>query len=224
MLALCSAMAVLVGCMMQSGSPPNHEPSDRPEVAAWTPRTPLSARVDMPEEAKFAERAMLLEVSAIHLGIADPPDVALVRWTRLEETGSAIASCLTQQGFPASVTADGFGVMQRDRVPDDQQSALTLATYICEAQYTRDPRYGLPFTAEQRGLLYDYLVEFYVPCVRRLGYAVGDQPSKQVYVASEPLDAWNPAADVPWPTDRNEQDRLLVTCPQYPPSELLYGS
>ncbi len=192
--------------------------------ADWQPSQPLSQPIDMTEDEKLRARAQTLADEAASFGITAPPDVALVRWISIEETAPTYVACLDAQGFPAKVTGDSSGV-DLSGIPESQQEAMRLALYICRAQYTVDPRYQQLPTTEQRGIVYDYLVEFFVPCVEAAGHELSEPPSREVYTQSDFTDGdaqWIPSAEL-LPMPQDAWDELMRSCPPSPPSQAVWG-
>lgn len=186
----------------------------------WRPSTPLSSRIDLSEADKMQKRAAELANLAKVGELDDPPQVELVRWIKPEEYALTLIGCLREEGFPADFTSDGTGV-DTSSVPAEQASALELASYTCSARYSVDPRYSTPFNDEQLGILYDYLVESYVPCVEELGYDISDPPTREVFAATAAAEGWFPQAEIASMNgDLSEAER---ECPTYPSYDVLYG-
>lgn len=177
------------------------------------------------EREEFYEEARARD--AEQLDVVDPPEVELVAWTQgRAEYAEAQAECLEEAGFPT--VTDGAGDFFFDPgVPNSQEDALDLASYVCGGQYPLDPVYAQDWTQEQLGLVYDYWEEYYIPCMQDQGYSVdtSDQPSREAYVAAfhtvERLDWWPNMTSANLPME--EQQRLAGVCPQYPPDSAMYG-
>jgi hypothetical protein len=85
-----------------------------------------------PTAAQIAARAHALAVMAEQNGIANPPEVAVVRWVTPKEQPFAVADCLIAAGYPiTNVTALGYDVA----LDADQEQAYALADYVCNAQF-----------------------------------------------------------------------------------------
>lgn len=188
-----------------------------PPVSDWKPTTPLSTRVDISEADKLRAREALLDADADSSGLAARPDVDLVRWITPEEWAPTLLECTRRAGYPVSYTEDG-GISSAT-VPGDQTPALLRAMHVCTAQYTVDPRFSEPLTREQRGIVYDYLTESYVPCLQRLEIEVSEPPSRQSYVATGEDEGWQPQLELPW----RKVTEANATCPVRPRSDVLYG-
>lgn len=198
-------------------------PDDAWDPHSWAPTETITP-VPMSEAAKEARRADGLAGMARDLGLGDPPQVDLVRWTEgLTDHGTAVAACLTDAGFDSGVWT-GTTAVSRARTRD-----LELASYVCEAEFTLDPALAVEWTPVQLRLLFDYWTQFYVPCLEAHGATVGwlGQPDKGAWVR-----AWTtPDRNTWWPPDDllvslpdREQAALKAACAPYPPDDVLFGS
>lgn len=179
------------------------------------------------DEERLAWRDSYLEMRASEgEGIDDPPDVPLVRWVNsLQEYDSALASCMTEQGFPARVYFGG-GLEYTPGVPDSQRNALDRAWYICDAKYTPIPAIMTDWSDDQFGMLYDYWSEALVPCLESYGVPVSPAPvTRETFIASFHDVDWSPDhALVGAPLSEEEKYHVMEQCPQYPPAKYFYGS
>lgn len=191
-------------------------------LADWVPDVPLAHEVQMSKADKLLARVKALQAEADTAGIVDPPRVGLVRWIKPEEFATTHVRCLNDAGFDVAVTDDGTGI-NSETIPAAQTSALEMAMYTCSAQYSVDPRYSLPLSESQLGLMYDYMVESYIPCVEGLGHQLSDPPSKDVYIGSPPLERWQPILELRRLSE-TQFNEVAVSCPDAPSSDVLYGS
>jgi hypothetical protein len=140
-----------------------------------------------------------------------------VRYVTLDDWPQANASCLTDQGFAATVSPDG-GV--GTHVAPGQEEASALATYVCDVEYPIDPKFNEPLVKSQLAYLYSYYVSELTPCLQKAGFSVPDAPSLQTfedtYNSSNP---WAPYAEVKVSGDK--MTRINKECPQTPTG--LYG-
>jgi len=151
-----------------------------------------------------------------------PTDVGLVRFVEPDEYGRVIAQCVRDQGFDATETFDG-GVSY-GAVPDDQTRAQREAIYRCEVQYPLHPRYLQPFTEDQIRTVYRYYVNELTPCLEAEGFAVGDPPSEETFIATYgTADMWSPYDSILRGVSPEEWQQINERCPQEPPLEDLYG-
>lgn len=155
------------------------------------------------------------------LGIADPPDVAVVREITPSESQEVWSSCLADAGWVESGPHEGI------EIPPGQEEAFNLAYYVCQRQYPVEERFTRPLTTEQLGILYDWWTEHTVPCYEERGWDVGDIPSREAFLANP---VWLPAeqiakqaqADVEQGLVADMDEAMYGVCPG-PPDDLLYG-
>lgn len=88
-------------------------------------------------------------------------------------------------GLPAVSDGD-TGTYVEPGVPESQEEALDLASYVCGAQYPLDPVFAQDWTQDQLRLAYDYWDQYCIPCMEAHGYTISraDQPSRETYVAA----------------------------------------
>lgn len=243
-------MAVLAGCASSSGSLSSTSPSnsavsapgasetpsaasDQPAKAtsgywdphSWKPRVETVAPTYSDEElASYYEERLV--AAADERNQSPIPEVSLIRWSMgSNEYAANMATCLQEAGFPAVL--EGRDYYFEPGVPAAQQDALNRASFVCNGQYMMHPIYGYGWTDEHVGVVYDYWVEYYIPCMRAHGHEVrdDDKPSREAYV-----NAFNTAQRIDWwpnewsallpKTERVEMEQI---CPQYPPDEVLFG-
>ena len=209
-----------------STDPPASEARSTWDPEDWTP-TVRVARVTFTDEERKEYYDQLLERRAQDLNVENPPEVELVAWQQgLAAFGDAQARCLQDAGFPA--VSDGVGGTYFDPgVPESQDEALGLASFICGAKYPVDPVYSQDWSSEQVALVYDYWDQYYIPCMEAHGHPIGrnDQPSRESFVASfgtpDRISWWpNMASQALEPQDRQS---LAATCPEFPPDAAMYG-
>lgn len=157
---------------------------------------------------------------------AERPETRIIRYISPEEWGSAIAACMTDQGFPTNENGDG-GVRPAP-VPVAQREALSVAQFVCLASYPVEDKYRIPLSEAQLSRLYDYLVGDLVSCLQERGFDVDASraPSKQTFIES-----YNkPGAPAQWSPyevvvnsnlSEQEWDDTQKACPQSPGD--LYG-
>ena len=158
--------------------------------------------------------------------LSSPPEVSLIRWSMGSKEYSAnMATCLQEECFPAVL--DGIHYYFNPGVPVAQQDALNLASYVCNGQYMIHPTYGYGWSDEQVGIVYDYWVEYYIPCMRAHGYDIrdDDKPSREAYVnafhTAERIDWWPNEWSQLLP--KPERESMESICPELPPDEVLFG-
>ncbi|MDO5083260.1 MAG: hypothetical protein Q4D89_07660 [Arachnia propionica] len=175
------------------------------------------------EEERWALRADMLKHDEPEN--SPVPEVELIRWTEgPTEHWHAVAQCLTERGFPAEAKADARGVIfPNGGSPEEQDDALDIAWYVCQAEYSLDPRFHDDWNEDQLGVVYDYFTQYYIPCMKAHDQLVNekDKPTRDVYVATyndEDADPW-----WPYPRDTAVPDDVSKACPELPPDKALYG-
>lgn len=163
---------------------------------------------------------------ATQLGIADPPEVEVVRETTPTDHHEALSACLQDDGWSAKLLPDG--TIEVGPFSPEQEAAYNRAYYVCAMQYPMAEIYTAELTHAQHGIVYEHLRDKFVPCVDELGIELGALPSLEAYLA-------DPGKD--WMGDVTPQLKLaladgrfaypnewLVICPPSPPTEVLYGT
>lgn len=144
--------------------------------ADWRPAEPVSPVRWLSEDEKRAVRAESLARRAEGLKKQfdlDVPEVELVRWTTYDEGPRVWTKCLQDAGFDVDYIEDGSIVWN---TAPEESVAAHLVEYICIAEYTRDPSYPLEFSDQQLGVMYDFAVEWWVPCLRGQGLTTPTHP------------------------------------------------
>jgi len=177
------------------------------------------------EEAYKLRDDGLREVAAAY-GLTDPPDVALIRWTSWNDVGATVAQCLRDAGFNA--IGGGTTVRYPDGIGPAQTTAFNLAEYVCTAEYTVHPKYAEPMTADQFGVLYDYYVEFEVPCVATLGVTVSQTPTRETFIAQslqQGTQTWDPWSEAQEHFAASDEGVISMSnkCPPYPSAQYMWG-
>ncbi|MDN5771558.1 MAG: hypothetical protein L0H24_11770 [Microlunatus sp.] len=170
-----------------------------------------------PAERERRHQARLVQM-AKSLGIKDPPKIDPLQWIYPEEVGTFRVPCLRAQGFQAWPSADGRGY-KTDMGSVSQQEAYNLASYTCNAQYPLDPRADPSiWTRDQHTVVYQYLTDSLIPCLRRIGANPAEAPTLPVYLAN-PGTAW----EYPDPGGRERMELWYGTCPIDPPTKVILG-
>ncbi|MBB5830452.1 hypothetical protein HNR70_000265 [Brachybacterium aquaticum] len=223
-----SAIATMaVSCSGPPATEDHPATSGAPAVnpRTWEPDQEISHRTYSDQELEQF-RVSFLDEQAASMDIESPPEVELVRWTfTREEHSQALATCVTEAGFPAESASHG-GVSFDPPPPAAQNDAVYLALYVCDAKYTPHPALVTDWTPEQIGMAWDYWNEAFIPCLEAQGVPIpeAEVPSRQTYIdtffAGEPR--WYPPAWVAQLGDR--ADAVEDACPPMPPHEYFYGS
>jgi hypothetical protein len=156
--------------------------------------------------------------------LGNPPKVALVRWTTVFDNGSTMASCLQDAGF----NAIGYGttIEYPDGVAGPQLTALYRADYQCSAKYSLHPKFTQRWTADQWGVMFDYLTQALVPCLQQnFGLALSAAPTRDTFVAAGLAGnwEWQPYSEAETLTKQSEHARMAATCPENPPVDVMWG-
>ena len=210
----------LVGC---SGSSP-----DEPSTSA-APAPGASNSSDLPgltPTAGYLDRLdARWQIVLTKYPDAVRPETQIVRYITPEEFGTAIAACLTEEGFTTEALPDG-GVRPA-AVPEEQAEALEVAAYVCTARYPYHDLYETSLTQDQMALLHAYVTGPLTECLAKQGIDVNlsEAPSLQAFIESygQPGEtAWNPYAFVQ-ETNPSEDEwyQIQSACPQSPPGH--YG-
>lgn len=223
------------GDQAQTASPLSKNDNPR-DVSLWSPSfTPKSNPVTVAEE----NRSRLEQVNQI-LKAGDIPPLTdsselpdVIRVISQYESSELWSQCLTQQGFPSS--AEG-GTVSTSSLPPEQNE-IYLKTYAdCVAQYPINAKYLQVWGEDQWKVMYEYLVDYYIPCVESFGIAIDKEtiPKERTFIEDglSGKDLWHPVFD--WTvnpdyadlanTGTDKGNELGLACRQSPPSEKLFGS
>lgn len=148
------------------------------DVAVETPDTGddgqggVTPERELPEDGGAVSGDMLtlddyLASVAFMAGVEDPPHVDVIREVDPRERSGLIVECFQEQGIDAYEVAEGgYGT----EFPTAQQEAVSLATYVCEAQYPLMPVFYRPFDVPTLDRVYDYFADVVAPCVESAGW------------------------------------------------------
>ncbi|GAB3756067.1 hypothetical protein GCM10027591_05220 [Zhihengliuella somnathii] len=106
------------------------------------------------------------------------PEAEVIRNVTFEERGSILAECINQAGFAAKSTSMSFEV----EAAEGQSDAMLRAIYTCEASYPPHPVHFDPYSDEQLAIIYEWISDEYVPCVKAAGIVVDDMPSLETFI------------------------------------------
>lgn len=161
---------------------------------------------------------------ARELRISDPPSVEVVREIAPDEYDAVLGECMEGAGFPAK-SGDDSGLAFD--FPDDQAEQASLALYVCQREYPVAERFEAGLSEEGARVMYQHLVESYVPCVSAKGYDVAEPPSLEKYLGTPERDRWTPWMEVhaqirAQPDSGGLIGQLENECPPAPPLEELF--
>lgn len=221
--------STLPGTDTSATAPPETAGQATPDAGSWNPgswkpRVQVVAPTFSEEElvAFYEER---LASTADERDLPSPPEVSLIRWSMgSNEYAANMTTCLQEEGFPA--VPDGQQYYFEPGVPEAQLAALDYATYVCNGQYMLHPKYD-GWSDEHVGIVYDYWVEYYIPCMLAHGHNIrdDDRPSREAYV-----NAFHTAERISWwPNEwsqilpKSERETMDAICPGLPPDDVLFG-
>lgn len=222
----------LVGCSGQT--PSDDVPSTESTTTAsgfdravpWTPHAAITLP-EMSEAQKLEARELFLsnvwkQSKEEWPELQDPPSVELVQFGNPTTADQALADCFTESGYPAIASPQG-GVEYPDGVPASPQFAIV--DYTCAAKYTPDPLMLQDWNADQLGMLYDYRVEWLIPCLETFGLSPAEFGDKTTFIngflnGDRTARTWVPEEAAR--ASANQQE-ILRTCPNLP-VEYFYGS
>jgi len=166
-------------------------------------------------------RAKALREEADTLGIALPPQVAIVRETSPFDHVQAQVDCLRAGGYDATAEQGGVHVRANAADPTDAYwQQFNLASYVCDAQYPLAEIYYEPLTSEQKQAYADYYLDELPKCLKGFGAQFETPPSREVFLARFDTDGpWTPYATVEIPPGKT--DAAEAACPEgIPPDQL----
>lgn len=167
------------------------------------------------EESDAAYLKDMSDAMSSYFGVADPPDVSVVRWVLPEEADDARRPCLEEAGFPSQPDGSYY-------TPEDQRDAWNLAQYTCWMSYPVLQKYGGVWEAPQVEIQYEWTVTFLVPCLEAEGFPIHNIPSKAKFIDSWSSAAFYPYSQVVGLATGTELRRLEKVCPQIAPSPVLW--
>lgn len=235
--ALCLVALLIAACSAPAPGPTRAEPeaslSQVDWLQAWRdwrPQTAVTPVTFTDEEAERIRQEWLSEQMPDVLP-TDTPAPEMVRWDPGDD--SSFIACVTEAGFKASAYSPAGDIVVEE-VTDSQRSQFWDVMWRCRAQYPPPPSQMLPWTQEQKAVQYEYLTDFYMPCVAAQGfrYTGPPQPSKEQWVAdlgSAKVESWDPLDTQLWSPDGSRatappiSDDLYQVCPHKPPASALYG-
>ncbi|MDF2420654.1 hypothetical protein [Trueperella pyogenes] len=233
---LSAALATLVGCAGSGKSAPSApQPKNPRDVTAWSPSvTPTSGPIteQQQSQSRLEQVAQILRIHNLPEPASEAELPPLVRRVSLEDSGPLAAQCLTEHGFPSTSTG---GIVVTKDLADEQNKAWAKVRADCTAQYPVDAKYTQQWGADQWKVDYEYLVDYYIPCVESFGVSIDKDtiPEERAFIEAglSGGDVWHPVFD--WAkkpeyralNDENtpEGAELAEVCRQSAPSNKLWG-
>lgn len=192
----------------------------------WEPRTRITLPA-MSQEQKMEAREQFLanvwgESKSQWPDLGEPPQAEFVKFGDAAGGDQLLADCYTEAGYPAAVSPQG-GVEFPGGVQASPQFAIV--EYTCNARFTPDPLMLRDWNADQLGLLYDYRVEWLIPCLETFGLSPKAGPDRNTFINDFPMP--DSEARSWWPEEATigsaNRDDILRACPPVP-VEHFYGS
>jgi len=114
------------------------------------------------------------------------PEVDVIRQVDDDEYMDVRVDCLVSRGVDAARTTDGYR-------SSTSTEAEAVSTYTCGVEYPVSV--PAPLNEKQLGYLFDYQVQFAVPCLEALGYEQDPPPSREDFISDRDAQTWHPVAN-----------------------------
>ncbi|SIN87183.1 hypothetical protein [Agromyces cerinus] len=200
-------LAAMTGCTSASAgadeATATPEPTDAaaqvvtipmPEFAPWPAGDPFT-EADV-EAARLAEADRGWQTVLATYPDAVRPEVAFEAYVTDENRVDVTRACFEAAGLPIDEGRTG---------PDPDGPVVSIGTstttveeaialYSCRVAHP-EKRTSAPPNAEQLGWIYDYLTEYYGPCLAENAIDVAPAPPRDEFVAKWPEQGWFPSND-----------------------------
>lgn len=216
-----------------STAPPSTTTYSTQSYQQWTPATRVTPRTYSDAEAASL-RSSWLDASRPEAA-QDQPTPELIAWSDPGDW-SRIATCVTEAGFPTSVSSASGGTVA-DGVASAQSSAYDVAYWTCLGEYTPAPATRDARSEEQLRVEYEYYTTYYLDCMASLGVELdrSSVPSEDVWVSQAQsgttAQLWVPSDETSWSPQAlaaansgDTRTTIAWTCPPAPPPHALYGA
>jgi hypothetical protein len=182
------------------------------------PRTGVGLVGAPTSEVEWARYGQELLDLAKTYAIENPKPEEVVMWTKPEESLKYRDACVRKQGF--SQDGDGTWI----GITPEREGAFNLANYVCATAYPSMPKYTAPLDRADIGRAYDWTVHTVIPCLEAKGFTITDVPTREDFISSFGTNPFFPYSQIEQFIGSNtQQAQLEADCPQWPPSEVLYG-
>lgn len=224
-LLLTCGLFALTGCTAESPPEVSASPTGFDINVAWVPERPITLPA-MTDQQKMEFRDQWLDGlwrQAIeqYPDLGERPEVSLESFGTPQSSSQQLADCFTEAGYPAIASAQG-GVEYPGGVQSSPQ--YELVNYTCYAKFLPDPLMLRDWNADQLGLLYDYRVEWFIPCLESFGLSPEAGPDRETFIND--FYALDSAARNWWPEETavfaGKGDEVLRACPPIP-VDYFYG-
>lgn len=167
------------------------------------------------DDAQWDRYGASLRDLAKAYNITNPPSVAVVRWVKPEDESRYVNPC---------VAAKGFEMRGRSFVNIDANKGQNFdhVMFNCMAAYPEMPKYTAVLNDDNLRNVYAWILKSEIPCLEKRGFRIVNVPSETEYVSGYRLQPFFPFAQLPAMSE-SKSDALEMVCPQWPPSELVYG-
>lgn len=136
-------------------------------------------------------------------------DVAFAGYLNNDEVIEKLIECYESAGVPIDIGKDAHGnVGGVEALSTTTEQAV--AEFICRQENRSQPR--APINTPQLGWMYDYLTEFYVPCLAANGIDNPEPPSRADFIANWPNQGWFPSPGI-LPMGSDADEAIMEACP-----------
>lgn len=194
-------VALAVGGCVGSASqkPASSIPAAYPSRSTWRPHSYV-APIVMSKSEMLAQRKLYLREWAKGLGLSSWADTPLERIGFPEEVVPLQVECLRTRGHAVNLDPGESSYSP----PGGQRSAKFERDRLeCEGRFFVDPRLSLAPTEAQLRVVWEYLSDFLVPCLRAHGVEVSSPPSGDHFVATGGR-GWDYPSEATAPSVANE--------------------
>ena len=137
------------------------------------------------------------------------PAVDAVEYVAIDETIEKLIECYESVGVPIDIGRDRHGNIGGVSTLSTTE-AEAVAEFVCRQQLRPRPR--APINQAQLGWMYDYLTEFYVPCLEANGIKNPAPPSRSDFIANYPNQNWFPSMGSAF-MDNDLGEAIALACP-----------
>ena len=135
------------------------------------------------------------------------PEVEPIRTVDYDDYMDVRVDCLVSRGVDATRTTDGYR-------SSTSTEAEAVSAYTCAVEYPVS--LPAPLNEKQIGYIYDYQVQFAVPCLEGLGHEQEEPPSRDEYIETwGEMNTWFPVANGTR-LNRSMQEAVAAACPSSP--------
>jgi len=161
------------------------------------------------ETLRIAEQDLGWEQVLSRFPEAVRPTVDAVEYVRIDEGIEKLIECYESVGVPIDIGRDRHGNIGGVSTLSTTE-AEAVAEFVCRQQLRPRPR--APINQAQLGWMYDYLTEFYVPCLEANGIKNPAPPSRSDFIANYPNQNWFPSMGSAF-MDNDLGEAIMDACP-----------